>query len=66
MSSNTKRKYTHYFDLTFAVESDDPKDATNDELWAALNERVEWLRRNPESLSGEVGMPSDTYQTEGE
>ena len=61
-----RRRYTHYFDLTFAVESDDPEDATPDEMWAAFNERVAWLRRNPESLPGEVGMPSDTHENERE
>ena len=60
MPDPTQTRYTHDFDLTFAVENDMPDDVTSDKLWAALNERIEYLSRNPEGLIGEVWPPSQT------
>jgi hypothetical protein len=48
-------RYTHDFQLIFAVHNDSPEDVTNEELWAALNERIAELRQSPKSLIGDVG-----------
>jgi len=53
-------RYTHDFEFIFAVENDSPTDATNEEIWQALNERVAGLRQYPESLIGEVWPPRQT------
>jgi hypothetical protein len=57
-------RYTHDFQLIFAVANSSPNDATNEEIWQALNERITGLRQYPESLSGEVWPPMQTIDNE--
>jgi hypothetical protein len=53
-------RYTHDFQLIFAVNNDSPNNVTNEELWDALNERIGDLRSNPEGLEGDVWPPIET------
>ena len=57
-------RYTHDFQLVFAVNNDSPDDASNEEIWAALNERIAGLRQYPESLISEVWPPLQTIDAE--
>jgi hypothetical protein len=57
-------RYTHDFQLIFAVHNDNPSAVTNDELWAALNDRVAALRQYPGSLTSEVWPPIQTIDDE--
>jgi len=62
--SQRRARYTHDFELVFAVDNNDPTDVTNDELWVALNDRIAALRRNPDSLIGELWPPRQTIDHE--
>lgn len=65
MSEPRKRsRYTHDFQIIFAVANDSANDATNEEIWQALNERIAGLRQYPESLIGEVWPPMQTIDNE--
>jgi hypothetical protein len=57
-------RYTHDFQLVFAVTNDTPDNATNEELWTALNDRIACLRHEPHSLRGEVWPPIQTIDHE--
>jgi hypothetical protein len=57
-------RYTHDFQLIFAVHNDSPSDVTNDELWAVLNDRVAELREYPGSLTSEVSPSIQTIDDE--
>jgi len=59
-----RARYTHDFELIFAVGNNNPTDVTNEELWGALNDRVAALRRNPDSLIGELWPPRQTIDHE--
>jgi hypothetical protein len=56
-------RYTHDFQLIFAVSNDTLDDATNEEVWQALNERIAGLRQCPESLISEVWPPMQTIDS---
>jgi hypothetical protein len=57
-------RYTHDFQVIFAVANNSPNDATNEEIWQALNERIAGLRQYPESLIGEVWPLMQTIDNE--
>jgi hypothetical protein len=57
-------RYTHDFQLIFAVANESPDDATNEEVWQALNERMAELRQAPKSLISEVWPPIQTIDNQ--
>ena len=57
-------KYNHAYDIAFEVISEDPKDATKEQIFAGLLRRTTDLLQNGDELLEAVGMPSDTYEIE--
>jgi hypothetical protein len=62
-------KYSHAFDIAFSLENESPiGEATEDELFQALYDRLKDLKSSPGEILEACGMPFDTYefQVEGD
>ena len=60
-------KFNHAFTIAFAIESDnDGENITAVELLEGLEQRVRYLRRNPEEILEACGLPFDTYEIESD
>jgi len=56
-----KKKYNHLFGLGFTVNSDnDGENVTADELLAAMEQRVHYLRQHRGEILEACGLPEDT------
>jgi hypothetical protein len=56
-------KYNTMFDVAFTVEhnEEDPYNVNKDLLLAALQKRIDYLKRNPQECYGAFGI-CDTYE----
>ncbi len=60
-----KKKYNHLFGLGFTVDSDNDGEAiTADELLAAMERRVSYLRQHRGEILEACGFPEDTIENE--
>jgi hypothetical protein len=62
-----RKRFNHAYTIAFSLENgNEDGTATNEELFAALQRRLDDLRRSGDEIQEATGMPFDTYEVEDE